>query len=79
MSTKTEIVNPCIKMFWSIVSNAFCKSIRTIPIRRPETNALVTCHGSMTNKFMLTEIFENLIAICIGHCYLVESSKFDHG
>ena len=29
-------------MFWSIVSNAFCKSIQTIPIRRPETNALVT-------------------------------------
>ena len=40
---------------------------------------LSLCHGSMTNKFMLSEIFENLIAICIGHCYLVESSKFDHG
>ena len=28
-------------MLWSIVSNAFCKSIRTIPVRRPELKPFV--------------------------------------
>ena len=28
-------------MLWSIVSNAFCKSIRTIPVRRPESKPFV--------------------------------------
>ena len=30
-----------IKMLWSIVSSVFCKSIRSIPVRRPESNPFV--------------------------------------
>ena len=30
-----------IKMLWSIISNTFCKSIRAIPVRRPELKPFV--------------------------------------
>ena len=30
-----------IKMLWSIVPSAFCKSIRTIPVKRPESKPFV--------------------------------------
>ena len=36
-------------MLWSMVSNAFCKSIRTFPVREPESKFWFF-HRGMTNK-----------------------------
>ena len=46
-----------IKMLWSIVSNAFCKSIRTIPVRRPKLKPFVILSLRYANKCLLSEIF----------------------
>ena len=45
-------------MLWSIVSNAFHKSVKTIPFRRQNRNFLWFCHRGMTNKCLLSEIFK---------------------
>ena len=40
-----------------IKSNAFCKSIRIIPVRKPNQNLLRFCHEGVTKKSLLSEIF----------------------
>ena len=65
-------------MLWSIVSNPFCKSLRTIPVRRPESKPFVISLWRYVKQESVSKIFRNLLEICIGHCYLIESSKFDY-
>ena len=49
-----------------IVLKAYCKSIKITPVNNPEWNPFAV---DARGKNLWSELFENLIEICIGYCF----------
>ena len=63
---------------WSIMSNAFYRSIRIRPVIRPQYTPLKSYHSSMRDKCQYSRIFWNQTSNSRGYYYQSGMSWFDH-
>ena len=66
------------KILWSIVSDAFWRSINVIPVNKPLSNSFKSYLLGKTDTDLLIDLVQILIGKYITYVYLKAKQLFDH-